>query len=299
VDEGMPQGGPASFSEALSAAVAERGVSLEWLRSRLADLGTPLSVATLSYWRSGRRQPEHQTSLHAIETLEEVLYLPAGHLTSRLGPSRRRGPRARPLTLAERMSATPGTRAVLERLGYDPDSRESLHETSTQVVLDVDMEGRGRSVVTRSVFEALSDGARALPEIFELDQPGGPPPEFRAVSGCAIGATHLDPEAGTFGYEIVLERPLRAGETAIAEHEVVIPVEAPVGTFFEIAIGRRVREAVLWVRFDPRRVPALCEAYTEDTAIPETKVLSVSGTTSVHHIVRNAGPGTLGIRWHW
>ena len=73
-------------------AIAERGVSLEYLRGRLQDLGTPLSVATLSYWRSGRSQPEHQTSLEALTTLEELLYLPAGHLRSRLRPSKRSGP---------------------------------------------------------------------------------------------------------------------------------------------------------------------------------------------------------------
>jgi hypothetical protein len=294
-----PQGTPASFADALRQAIEDRGVSLEWLRGRLADLGTPVSAATLSYWRSGRSQPEHQTSLDALATLEEVLYLPAGHLRSRLRPSRRPGPTGGTRSLAALMGGSPAVRHGLEQLGYDPDEPESMVETSTHVTFDLDQEGRGRSAVSRSVWKALRDGAHGLPFVFRLRGTRDSVPEFVARKGCSIGKTHSDTVAGIFGVELLLERPLMTGETAISEHQVLVPADAEPQTFYEVYVTRRLTEAVLWVRFDPDRVPAYCEAYADDLRSQSHQVLRLHGTTSAHHVVRNFGPGKIGIRWRW
>ncbi|MDX6373869.1 MAG: hypothetical protein QOD98_2857, partial [Nocardioidaceae bacterium] len=45
------------FGEALGRAMESRGLSLTALQRRLADRGHRLSAGTLSYWRSGQRQP--------------------------------------------------------------------------------------------------------------------------------------------------------------------------------------------------------------------------------------------------
>lgn len=293
------QGTPASFPEALRAAIAERGVSLEWLRGRLADLGTPVSVATLSYWRSGRSQPEHQTSLDALATLEELLFLPTGHLQSRLRPSRRPGPVPPSKSLSELMGGSAAVRRALHQLDYDPDDYESMVETSIHVTFDVDAHGRGRSAVTRSVWKALRDGAQGQPFVFRMEESSGSVPEFRAVSGCSIGKSHTDLDSGTFATEVLLERALLRGETAISEHQMLLPADAAPDPFFEIYLTRRLSEAMLWVRFDRARVPAHCEAYTEDSRTLDTQVLCLRGSTSAHHVVRGFGPGKIGIRWRW
>lgn len=293
------QGTPASFPDALRAAIAQRDVSLEWLHRRLTALGTPVSVATLSYWRSGRSQPEHQTSLEALGTLEELLYLPTGHLQSRLRPSRRPGPAGSSKSLGELMGGSAAVRHALRQLGYDPDDYESMVETSTQVTFDVDAHGRGRSAVTRSVWKALRDGAQGQPFVFRMKGSSGSIPEFRAVSGCSIGKSHTDLDSGTFATEVLLERALLAGETAICEHRVLLPADASADPFYEIYPTRRLSEAMLWIRFDPARVPVHCEAYTEDSRTLDTHILSLRGSTSAHHVVRNFGPGKMGIRWCW
>ena len=280
-------------------AIAERGVSLEYLRGRLQDLGTPLSVATLSYWRSGRSQPEHQTSLEALTTLEELLYLPAGHLRSRLRPSKRSGPFRGSKSLASLMGGSEAVRRALEQLGYDPDATESLVETSVQVTFDVDDQGRGRSAVSRSVWKAVRDGAAGQPFVFTMDSESSAVPEFVALKGCSIGKTYTDVEQGVFGVEVLLERPLATGETAITEHQVLVPLDAHPDPFYEIYLTRRLSEAVLWIRFDGDKVPVHCEAYTEDPRTLDRQVLPLRGTTSAHHVVRNFGPGKLGIRWQW
>jgi len=293
------RGAPVSFPDALRAGIAERGVSLDWLHGRLVDLGTPVSVATLSYWRSGRSQPEHQTSLDALATLEELLFLPAGHLRSRLRPSRRPGPSRGTKSLGELMGGSAAVRRALEQLDYDPDGSASMVETSTQVAFDVDGEGRGRSAVTRSVWKALRNGAQGQPFVFRLSHKSDAVPEFRAISGCSVDKSHADLDTGTFAIEVLLERPLTTGETAITEHQVLVPAEARPDTFYELYLTRRMSEAVLWIRFDPARVPAHCEAYTENGRTPGLTTLRIQGSTSAHHVVRNFGPGKVGIRWRW
>ena len=224
---------PASFSDALRQAIKNRGVSLEYLRGRLSDLGTPLSVATLSYWRSGRSQPEHQTSLDALASLEEILLLPEGHLRSRLLPSRRPGPRGGRMSLADVMGGD-AVRDTLVQLGFDPDASEALVETSTQVTVELDAEGRARSSVSRSVWKAVRDDASGTPIVLRVDGAGSTVPEFVARKGCTLGKTHMDVGAGVYGVELLLERPLHTGETAITELEIQIPHDAVADPFFEL-----------------------------------------------------------------
>ncbi|MGL5826212.1 MAG: hypothetical protein ACRCYU_15570, partial [Nocardioides sp.] len=63
----------APFAVALRTAIANRGVSLTWLHRRLGEEAHPISIATLSYWRSGQRQPEHARSRDALGILEDLL----------------------------------------------------------------------------------------------------------------------------------------------------------------------------------------------------------------------------------
>ncbi|MFC7614747.1 hypothetical protein ACFQV2_15660 [Actinokineospora soli] len=86
---------PPPFATALREAIAAAGVTLDRLAAELRGRGTPVSLATLSYWCSGRSRPERAGSLAALAELEGLLGLPANGLR-RLLPERRprAGPRA-------------------------------------------------------------------------------------------------------------------------------------------------------------------------------------------------------------
>src|SRR5438270_2442358 len=91
-----PATGPASagrFSRALRAAIQASGLSLNRIQYRLRERGLVVSSATLSYWQSGRRRPMRHDSVQVVRTLEELLRVPAGSLTTLLDPpgARRRG----------------------------------------------------------------------------------------------------------------------------------------------------------------------------------------------------------------
>ncbi|NIJ13132.1 hypothetical protein FHU38_003476 [Saccharomonospora amisosensis] len=90
----MPGGmgmGETVFSDALRTAIATSGLSLDRIQARLHARGVSVSVTALSYWQSGKRQPERQNSLFAVRALEDILQLPAGSLLSLLPPPRPRG----------------------------------------------------------------------------------------------------------------------------------------------------------------------------------------------------------------
>ncbi|RZQ63330.1 transcriptional regulator [Amycolatopsis suaedae] len=77
------------FAAALRAAIRARGLGLERIRYRLRAQGVPVSLATLSYWQSGRCQPERPGSIAALRCLEQLLEVPPGSLVRLLGPPRR------------------------------------------------------------------------------------------------------------------------------------------------------------------------------------------------------------------
>ena len=101
------------FPEAFAEALSRRGVSLSWLHQRLVERGHPVSPAALSYWRSGRSQPERGTSRDALIEIELLLRVPPGALLSRLGPSRRPGPRPAERTLRDLFAENPGMERAL------------------------------------------------------------------------------------------------------------------------------------------------------------------------------------------
>src|SRR5882757_3401659 len=78
------------MADRLEAAGSEFAVVLR-AAIRARGQGISVSLATLSYWQSGRSRPERRDSLAAVELLESVLELPEGRLSASLGPPRRRG----------------------------------------------------------------------------------------------------------------------------------------------------------------------------------------------------------------
>ncbi len=97
-----------AFAQAFADALERRAVSLVWLHQRLVERGHPVSPAALSYWRSGRSQPERGTSRDALVEIERLLRVVPGSLVAKLGPSRRPGPRPAEKTLREMYAETPG-----------------------------------------------------------------------------------------------------------------------------------------------------------------------------------------------
>lgn len=288
--------GDSGFPEAFADALSRRGVSLAWLHQRLAERGHPVSPAALSYWRSGRSQPERGTSRDALVEIEHLLRVTPGDLLSRLGPSRRPGPRPAEHTLRDLFSENPGMERALGELGFEG-LYDELVEQVRHLVMDVDAEGRISRIQVRAVMQARRDGARRTPVVLTTDERGRVP-RFRPVAGCAIGRRAIDVESGVYAAELVLDRDLAKGETSPYELEIEL-AEPFAETWVEHYAGRRLAELLVWVRFATGRVPSHVERYTVEGGEEHRHSLEPADGASAHALARGFGPGVLGIRWDW
>lgn len=290
-------GSPDGFSEALRTAIAGSGRSLESLRRRLSERGTPVSIATLSYWQSGRSQPQRGSSLRAVLHLEELLQLPHGHLLDRIGPRRRPFLPQQEVTGGGLPIDHPDAELALADLGFG--ANPGLVDVTIHDTLDVDDQGAERVRTIRNVVRAVRPGAQRLPALLTTDVPSGERAEFEAVSGCALGRQVSRPEVGVFAAELVLDRPLRLGETAAAEHRVLIPRDLGPRHCIEYYLVREVTELMIWVRFSPDRLPARVVTYSTLGGQTRSTPVHLHGSTSVQHVLHQVGPGVAGVRWDW
>ena len=152
-----------AFAAALRAAIAERGITLSRLQKGLAEDGNLVSMATLSYWRSGDRQPEGAQSLSAVEGIEDRLGLVRGHLSSLLGPSTRLGPVAPPRLPFDEERENRETEETLLALRSAP--QEALRDLSTHLTVHVGASGAIESNVMRNLVQADQAVITELPLI--------------------------------------------------------------------------------------------------------------------------------------
>lgn len=289
-------GVPDAFPEAFAESLLRRGVSLSWLHQRLVESGHPVSPAALSYWRSGRSQPERGTSRDALVEIERLLRVSPGTLVSRLGPSRRPGPRPAERALREMFAEHPGMETALETLGFEG-LYDELVEQVRHITADVDADGRLRQIRIQAVMQARRDGARRTPLILTAYDRGRLP-RFVPVAGCSLGRVAADEQGGVYATELLLERALAKGE--VHPYELLVDLAASEDeTTLDHYAARRLSELMVWVRFAPEHLPAHVERFAVVGDREETEKLDLGDGASALALARGFGPGLLGVRWGW
>lgn len=245
------------FHEALRAAIAASGLSLDRIQDRLLRRGTPVASATLSSWQSGRYQPERQRSLAALTVLEDVLRLPPGALAGLLGPPRPRGrwlpPDGDHPGLAQAWSDRHDLTAAFAALDTRWD--DSLTRLSCHNRVDVGADRRVLSMTSRRLLRAEADGADRWIALYRLDAPG-PLPYFRVAAPARLGTVLELPEEGLAAAELLFDRPLARGETVIVDYTVEHRDPRPYSQRAETTIHVPMREHLLEVRFAKGRCRA-------------------------------------------
>lgn len=280
------------FAEALRGAIADRGVSLVDLRDRLAERGTAVSLTTLSYWRSGRRQPDGADSLAAVRALEELLGIAPGQLAAKLGPPRRRGSRRRPALPFGDAARRTAVQETFDALGATPMTR--LQVLWAHVVSDVGENGGLRRSCYRVLMQATSGPVTEVPFLEILPEPTSTSPVVTLAPGASLSAVHHHPGGQIVGYAFTLDHSLEEMEVAVLEWTVDYPTGFPAVMESSCALTREAREVVVWVRFHPDRLPAWCEEFTHAGG---AHPVDPGGATTVHAVRPRFGPGELGIRW--
>lgn len=282
---------PPGFAETLRAAIERRGLGLDRIREHLGARGVSLSAATLSYWQSGRSQPERRSSLAALPHLEAVLQMEPGGLRVVLPGPRDRARRCAVEDLEAVWPDLPHLR-VLHRLDTTWDTeldRVSLHD-----VLVVGADRRQRRLTVRQLLRARTDGPDRRVVLHAHEDPTAGLPEIRPVQGCTLGRVVRDP-AGVVGAELLFHAPLARGQTVLMEYELVSDPPGPLESDYHRRLRLPVRQYLLEVVFDAAALPAGCEAGRDGA----THRVHLDAEHRVHLVDTGGEAGRRGLRWWW
>lgn len=285
------------FASALREAIDARSMTLARLHQRLTDRGNAVSMATLSYWRSGDRRPEGAQSLAAVADIEDLLGLDPGALTERLGPTLRTGPLGPTAFPFDQLSLEQRVRDTFVAMGAtypDPTRELSIHAVS-----DVGADRKILRRTTRLVVQGTSGVISEIPFVEITEETPATSPVFVALGGGRIAKTHTDPSRTVHGFLFALDRPITTPESAIIEWAAEYPADYPEGDGSGHGISLQCRELLLWARFHPDAIPAWIEEVEETPSGEVVTPRDLAGAVSIHAVRRSFGPGALSLRWGW
>ncbi|WP_120494590.1 hypothetical protein [Microbacterium phyllosphaerae] len=281
----------ASFRDAINA----RGLTLARLHEQLRARGNSVSMATLSYWRSGARRPEGAQSMAALSDIEQLLHLEPGSLTALLGTTNRTGPLGPNQFPLDEQELEQAVKEAFAALGAEyPDTSREL---TTHSVTDVDADGNVSYSITRSIVQSTVGTVASIPFLEMTPGVSTPAPIINAVAGGRIAARYSHPNGEVHGVLFELDVPLTAPSTSMVEWSVEYPPGYPPQRETGHAVARQCRELLVWTRFHPDALPDHIEERAETPAGTKSTVLSLEGRNSVHQVRRAFGPGLLGVSW--
>ncbi len=280
-----------TFALALAAAIAQRGVSLSWLHRRLADRATPVSIATLSYWRSGIRHPEGPVSTRAVEEIEDLLGLAVGELMSLLQRSRR--------TSVEAAAPNPLGDAFIEETRWLrqhlPTVRPvEVRELSTRIDATVDGDGHVVSQRVSMLLQSISDELTELnvgdvsPSVLERT------PTLSDLRGADVDRAALHPDGRVWGYRLRLDHTVPIGETIMLEYTLAgLPPVREISHVQE----RSSRQTLLSVIFPTASRPDWGQVFHQTLDGAEKTAPRPINGSSMFVVEHGFGPGRVGLRW--
>lgn len=284
-----------AFAGALRDAINAKDVTLSWLQKQLKHRGNRVSMATLSYWRSGARRPEGVQSLAALADIEDLLGLEEGDLNRLLPSSKRTGPLGPSQFPIDEEAIEEAVKEAYAALGtpYPDLSRE----VTTHSVTDVDAQGNLSYSVTRSLLQATSGTVSATPFLELTPGVRTTSPIFTAVSGGRIAGKYSHSSGEVHGVLFELDVPLTAPDTTMVEWSVEYPADYPPTRETGHGVARQCRELLVWTRFHPDALPDWCEERVETPTGVTITPVSLNRGGSVHLLHRAFGPGAVELRW--
>lgn len=285
-----------SFANVFGAALGASRLTLSALRRRLIDSGNPVSMATLSYWRSGERVPDGAASLAAIEEIERMLGLPDGALVLMVPERARLGTvpsSVNPFTEEYVQTAMSETMELLEAPPLD-----IVRDVTSHAINDVGSDGYlRRQRGTTLIQSVVPDTVELITNLSISDGAPFNPPEMH-VRGAEIVRSHMHPSRLVYGIVMRLDRPLSLGASTMLEMTVDPDPDrsAPQPEFGALAV-RPVRDLTMWTRFHPDAIPDWIDEIETLDDREEKFARPLRPQASVHQSRRDFGPGALGIQW--
>ncbi|WP_412543454.1 hypothetical protein R8Z50_13535 [Longispora sp. K20-0274] len=291
------------FSAALHLAIEASGLRMDEIQHQLAAQGAMVSQTTLAYWRRGRSRPERPSSLRAVRILEGILGLPADALTAQLGPRRPRGrwldhPPGT-MEMAEVWGASEGLDGLLESINTPV--HNILHRVSLHDLFVVGPDRAPVAMTTRAVVRATADRVSRSVFVYHNDDGDGGLPTVHPVRNCRIGRTRTDAAGHFLAAELIFDRMLATGDTAVLEYELRFGGGGHTDHYHR-AFPAEAGDYLLQVQFDPAAVPTRCFRYSrrkENAPDQGVREVWVGGGHGAHLVDRDVPPGLVGLRWEW
>lgn len=284
------------FAEALREAIAARGLGLERISARLAESGHHVSIASLSYWQTGRRLPLRTSSLSALGALERLLGVPRGDLASKLpAPARVSHSTALPAertALPEHIDFAAHVEAIREDSGLEWDwgfQRVSIH-----YALDLDERHRVHRQTIRQVIKITVPWIDRLLVAHRYPSPGVIL-DVLPTRDISRGRTVVDADLSLCIAELTFPRTFE-GESRLIEYDVahVGPVD-PI-SHSQISVSSRLEHLVLEIHFPTEASPTHATVVMDAEGQTLTDSTAVTGDT-ISLLRSDFGPGTLKIEW--
>lgn len=277
-----------NFAHALDESIEARALTLGQLQQEVALHGVPLSVATLSYWRSGARRPDANRSAAALLAIEDVLGLAPGELVSYLpGRSGRTGGVSQQ---DHPLPEHPSREGLLERLEADP--WDNMRLVSMEQIIDVDANLEVASISTVFVIQCIQEPIETLAIIDSAPRQTSPLPRLSVVRGGYFDRI-IESTDFSLGYRVVLDRPLFPGETSILEVRQEFGAHDMKSRYTKLGTWSRVRLVTQTFRFAHR--PDWFEV--DKTVDGQAKTRTLHEPQVAHLVHHNLGPGNLEARW--
>lgn len=284
-----------TFAGALRRALDHRGLTLTAVHALLADHGNPISIATLSYWRSGQRRPEAAASLSAVDDLEQILGLDPGTLSSLVNPTARLGVQPEPLVPFEER-ARRETEETFAALGAA--AQADIREISTHMTAYTHQDGSVDRTEFVSVVQVVRGVVTELPLIDVAPEETDAMSRILDVVGGRLVREHQHPGRLVSGIVIELDEPATAGSTFTLQFTEQLPRDYPARRSAWHATARPTKETLIRVVFPEGADPDWCEEYVESDTGDEVWAQRAVVHGRIAHAMRHGfGPGVLGIRW--
>lgn len=280
------------FDEMLSVAINRRGLTLEALSRALRSMGTPASIATLSYWQTGRSLPSRASSVKALANLEKLLDVAPGDLVGLL-PGQSGGIKWQQDT---KVTSDDAISKALAELGIDLTRRDLvnlvLHDSLT-----VSIDGLVQRRTTHQLVRAATDGVSCFP--VTLNHAGEGAPGLEAGPGCTLGRSIVMEEASVLVAEMVLPHPLATGELAQFEYTTLWQDEDGSEDNFQRVLRTSTHYLVLDVLFEGAPPAEALYLHHPDPAVELTDIDPevLPSARFLQKVVANAEPGTHALAW--
>jgi hypothetical protein len=151
---------------------------------------------------------------------------------------------------------------------------------------------------TIQVVKATANGVASVPYRFDTDEL-----MVEVIRGGRVGERPYRVTESIYGVDILLHRPLDAGQTALMQYRTTFYYKSPPPPEFRRAILRSTRDLTIWVKFHPRRVPAQVWRARWDridqARIVARETVEPDGELSVHHRFGAVEKAIVGFYWEW